>query len=621
MNLRCYIRRYGGIAVVVVATLRVILWNAGGAKLDEVEILRAIRWDVAHAAIDEVRTLRATRRDVANATIDEYVTIKSGVYTAARKLPRQSALDIRSLPMIPRNNHCRVAFSDPKRSICYFSNNLWDTVSLAVSIRLLEHSFECSASSLPKLDLSKTRGRHDADCLFLRPYKDHEHDDVAWSHNSSHYLLPFLYHDYYAMPTRKDKHPMTYCVIGDDILQQLNVSDLDIHTQSWQELYEKARFCDYIASNEEEGLVLADSMQISSASLLVNISNHSMIEKPGDVTNARLYGRRRTAFEPVLGRLDYDTAQAIADSFPLNLFTSEKEPPALVETPKTLVVVIGNLRGGEVAWQSLYKNVLDVNGADLALLIGISTNTLSSMYTRAKYVWQFPEYTDWADAIDTVNGSHWRTDLPVARPGGTFGGIEGHPGSGAIILMARYWLLQKIKELNLTSVYQRFVVTRADFVYKCRHDLSELDSAFVWVPYGEDYGGISDRHVVAPSELIIKVLNILEPLVTRPERYFFKKLGGNPENAIRTHWTSESIFPHQVRRFPRPMYVGYVADDMTRWGLTGQKQGTTDEGVFGKYMGEYNFAKCFCEGGSVVDVKANSTDWNYTDTYQHFRCS
>jgi len=40
------------------------------------------------------------------------------------------------------------------------------------------------------------------------------------------------------------------------------------------------------------------------------------------------------------------------------------------ESNQTLVILMGNLRGGEKAWKTLYRRVLDINNADLALVIG-----------------------------------------------------------------------------------------------------------------------------------------------------------------------------------------------------------------------------------------------------------
>jgi hypothetical protein len=80
-------------------------------------------------------------------------------------------------------------------------------------------------------------------------------------------------------------------------------------------------------------------------------------------------------------------------------------------TTTTLVVIIGSLRGGEMSWQSMYKHVLDENNADLALMIGEGGNKSLTPYLRAKYVWEFLEYGDWADAIDQIDGPEWRTTV------------------------------------------------------------------------------------------------------------------------------------------------------------------------------------------------------------------
>mmetsp|Transcript_37906 Transcript_37906/g.81842 ORF Transcript_37906/g.81842 Transcript_37906/m.81842 type:complete len:197 (+) Transcript_37906:14-604(+) len=83
---------------------------------------------------------------------------------------------------------------------------------------------------------------------------------------------------------------------------------------------------------------------------------------------------------------------------------------------KTLVIAMGELRGGEQAWQTLYENVLNPNMADLALMTTNNwtlypNNTLTK---RARYVWYYDQYDDWADAVDLVaseggNNAEWRT--------------------------------------------------------------------------------------------------------------------------------------------------------------------------------------------------------------------
>jgi hypothetical protein len=70
---------------------------------------------------------------------------------------------------------------------------------------------------------------------------------------------------------------------------------------------------------------------------------------------------------------------------------------------RTIVFLIGNLRCGEPAWESLYKNVLDFNSADLGLVVGASDDKYNdaSLWKRAKYIFREKEYDDWGDALGT----------------------------------------------------------------------------------------------------------------------------------------------------------------------------------------------------------------------------
>lgn len=65
---------------------------------------------------------------------------------------------------------------------------------------------------------------------------------------------------------------------------------------------------------------------------------------------------------------------------------------------KTLVIVIGTLRGGEVVWESLYRNFLNESinpGVDLAVFTGYPIREEyqnSILLQMAKHVWFHPEY-------------------------------------------------------------------------------------------------------------------------------------------------------------------------------------------------------------------------------------
>jgi len=270
---------------------------------------------------------------------------------------------------------------------------------------------------------------------------------------------------------------------------------------------------------------------------------------------------------------------------------------------KTLVVVTGSLRGGEKAWQTLYDNVLEVNHADLAVITEDPVPERyrnASLFDRAKYVWMVPKYDDWADAMDLIhNSSAWREPLMALYTGKEnimLGGMGNIRASGAIIFMFRWFLSQRIRENNLIQIYDRFVVTRSDHYYLCPHDLSTLDPSMLWVPSGQDFRGVCDRHFVCGNHDILTALDILPPLLLHSEKYY-KQLTHpryNSERFLLHRWAEEGL-KIRLRRFNRTMFVSATQQDSSRWSVISQFP--VKEGVYIKYPEEYAEALqgCFAE--------------------------
>ena len=160
---------------------------------------------------------------------------------------------------------------------------------------------------------------------------------------------------------------------------------------------------------------------------------------------------------------------------------------------RSLIILTGELRSGEQAWTSLYRNFLDPNSADLALMI---ENPLKSLYPnstlldRAKYKWFFEDYKDWGDAVDLINGTSWRaTHLTAFKSlnqwcilcGGTC--IDDFDGSAIIIFMIRWFLANNIMESDILNRYDTFVVTRTDHFYQCPHYFTRLVTAIILFGY------------------------------------------------------------------------------------------------------------------------------------------
>jgi hypothetical protein len=148
----------------------------------------------------------------------------------------------------------------------------------------------------------------------------------------------------------------------------------------------------------------------------------------------------------------------------------------------------------------------------------------------------------------------------------------------------------------LLSHYDRFVITRADHFYQCPHDLSVLDPRFLWVPFGQDFGGITDRHyLVVPSQHVLAALNVLPGLFQDPTVYA-ESLNStlyNPKQLLKDRWKQEGLWS-QVQRFPRMMFTcgNPTYDDTTRWKVTGE---LVAEGVRKKYRKEYMQSEDTCK--------------------------
>ncbi|KAL7542873.1 hypothetical protein ACHAXR_012164 [Thalassiosira sp. AJA248-18] len=266
---------------------------------------------------------------------------------------------------------------------------------------------------------------------------------------------------------------------------------------------------------------------------------------------------------------------------------------------------MGELRAGEVAWRTLYQNVLDPNSADLALL---TTNNLTlypnnTLMKRAKYVWYYENFDDWANAIDLVGNKQWRTThLPefhdynkYAYRGRNrsilFGGIRGHDGSGIIIFMMRFFLMQHIIASGILDLYDSFVVTRTDHYYLCPHLITtcNLRDNTIWVPEGEEYGGYTDRHLVVGKDNLLDALDIIRPLITKPYEFDYDK-HHNTERFVKYVWADKNL---TVKKCMRSMFTVATEYDTTRWAAADEELPDVP-GLFVKYRREYLRAKSGC---------------------------
>ena len=279
---------------------------------------------------------------------------------------------------------------------------------------------------------------------------------------------------------------------------------------------------------------------------------------------------------------------------------------------KVLVIILAETRAHQHTFQRFRDNVLDVLSADLCVCVADNEfeDPSNPFYQHAKYVWKCPEYDDWGNAFDNAQlelgiEAPWRELLAVGDQ--WLGGVRGvgeHPGSAAILLFFRWFLKQRLIQTKVVEDYDRFVITRSDFMHCLPHvPLSLLENESIWIPYGEDYGGYTDRHIVVNRRDVLEVLAITDSILSEPARL-------SEEMSHFNHWNLERFIQFafarrgltdRVSRYPYSMFAVREIGGRTRWS-TGKFN--RHFGCYIKYRSEY---KRFLRTRRYIRDEA---DWN-----------
>jgi len=202
---------------------------------------------------------------------------------------------------------------------------------------------------------------------------------------------------------------------------------------------------------------------------------------------------------------------------------------------------------------------------------------------------------------------YWREFLKVKDQflGGIKDSSNQHDGSAGILIFFRWFLLKNLIDNDLINKYDRFIITRSDYIYQLPHPKIELmNKNYIWIPDCEHYNGYTDRHVVLSKTNIESYLNILNNLVIRSNEYYMKmknKYDWNLERLIKFHFEQNNVL-HLVKEFPYVMYTVRNINGTTRWnhGIYSKKLG-----YYIKYATEYdksNDYKCkFETSGLTID--------------------
>jgi hypothetical protein len=289
-----------------------------------------------------------------------------------------------------------------------------------------------------------------------------------------------------------------------------------------------------------------------------------------------------------------------------------------MEYNRTLVVILGDTRATELTFDNFKKNVIDELHADLCLCLCVKSdyNYDNPFYKLSKFNFLYDEPDDFGYAFDyayniirkTEDVLDWRPYMSLDN--NFFGGVKHNnvlvPGGAGIVLFLRWFLLKNLRERGILSQYNRFVITRSDFIYLLPHPkLEYLDNSCVWFPNGEHHHGYTDRHAVLSSKNIETYLDIFTHMVIKKNKYYEKMLtdkAHNIECLIKFHLKQKNMLDN-VKEFPYVMYLIRSKNGPTRW-CTGVYNRELDYYI--KYMAEYQsslfYKDEFIKSGLNIDT-------------------
>jgi hypothetical protein len=252
---------------------------------------------------------------------------------------------------------------------------------------------------------------------------------------------------------------------------------------------------------------------------------------------------------------------------------------------KTLIIIIGNARGGEETWSTMYENLLTPYNADLALCFGETKDKTASLYQKAKYIWEMPEYNNWREYYDNNFAPGWDKAWELYIGTGLFGGVDNNSGSGAIVFAFRDYILKN--HLHILNLYDRIILTRSDYYYIAPHPILPLGK--VYITEGEDYGGLCDRHHIFDSQYSEQVLGVCDFLCDNNNfEYLKNQYTINPERALLLFFEHNGI-NNFIERCMRVQFTVASSNDKTRWCEPSSfiPNSTT---IRHKYISEYDLA-------------------------------
>ena len=251
---------------------------------------------------------------------------------------------------------------------------------------------------------------------------------------------------------------------------------------------------------------------------------------------------------------------------------------------KILVVILNSLRSFALSAPSLVEKLVRPLGADVAYIGSASQDprdSLSLLGDACRTVWTdiIPEDTAWERCLD-INEDDQGWQRLLRFPGPWLGGVtlrSGRvPGSGAIQLAIRGRLLDRLRSRHYEDSkceldqYDRFVLTRSDFVYLSKFTPGMFMDPGIYFPDGEFHGGYTDRFAVADRAGLEHLLSLTETLIAQPGKIASRLEAQYGEKTLAYHMNPERLLGMWVggyvrHHIPYTMYTVKRPEDPTSW--------------------------------------------------------
>ena len=221
---------------------------------------------------------------------------------------------------------------------------------------------------------------------------------------------------------------------------------------------------------------------------------------------------------------------------------------------KYLTVLAGNPRGGEQTWESLYKYVIDHLDSDLAICTGDAFVSKNSLFDKADFKWIFEEPVNWFSYYEENFNNNWYDFFSLGKDTGLY-------NSGNIHFAIKDIILNNY--IEILESYEFIIYSRFDQFYTDYHIDINDNSTNIWIPSGENYHGVGDRHAVVPVNDIRKFLSICEYVdspdsIKDPPEYL------NCETAYKRFLNHTNLIEN-VKRYDRKQFTSSLKTDKSNW--------------------------------------------------------